>query len=138
MAENDLRQRFYSSAFSMSSHAFSSPNSFLTAFHNLRYFLDSLSLSVLALSIWLLIRLIYCSSSVCISLSESRYSERIILSLSISTHDGRHTFASLMDDAGANEVCIKLIMGHSMRNNVTKEVYTHKTTQQLIDEVNKI
>lgn len=53
-------------------------------------------------------------------------------------HDGRHTFASLMDDAGANEVCIKLIMGHSMKNNVTKGVYTHKTTQQLIDEVNKI
>ena len=40
--------------------------------------------------------------------------------------------------AGANEVCIKLIMGHSMKNNVTKGVYTHKTTQQLIDEVNKI
>lgn len=58
--------------------------------------------------------------------------------LSLKGNDGRHTFASLMDDAGANEVCIKLIMGHSMKNNVTKGVYTHKTTQQLIDEVNKI
>ena len=53
-------------------------------------------------------------------------------------HDGRHTFASLMDNVGANEVCLKLIMGHSMRNDVTKGVYTHKTIPQLIEEVNKI
>ena len=53
-------------------------------------------------------------------------------------HDGRHTFASLMDDVGANDVCIKLIMGHSMKNDVTKGTYTHKSIQQLIDEVNKI
>lgn len=53
-------------------------------------------------------------------------------------HDGRHTFASLMDNVGANEVCLKLIMGHSMRNDVTKSVYTHKTIPQLIEEVNKI
>lgn len=53
-------------------------------------------------------------------------------------HDGRHTFASLMDNAGANEVCLKLIMGHSMKNDVTKGVYTHKTIPQLIEEVNKI
>lgn len=53
-------------------------------------------------------------------------------------HDGRHTFASLMDDVGANDVCIKLIMGHSMRNDVTKGTYTHKTLEQLLAEVNKI
>lgn len=41
--------------------------------------------------------------------------------------NGRHTFASLMDSTGANDVCIKLIMGHSMRNDTTKGVYTHKT-----------
>ena len=40
-------------------------------------------------------------------------------------HDGRHTFASLMDSAGANDVCIKLIMGHSMKNDTTKGTYTH-------------
>lgn len=53
-------------------------------------------------------------------------------------HDGRHTFASMMDDIGANEVCTKLIMGHSMRNDVTKSVYTHKSIDQLIAEVNKL
>lgn len=46
--------------------------------------------------------------------------------------------ASLMDDVGANDVCIKLIMGHSMKNDITKGTYTHKSIQQLIDEVNKI
>ena len=53
-------------------------------------------------------------------------------------HDGRHTFASLMDDIGANDVCVKLIMGHSMKNDVTKGTYTHKTKKQLLAEVNKI
>lgn len=53
-------------------------------------------------------------------------------------HDGRHTFATLMDRAGANEVCTKLIMGHSMRNDITKGTYTHKTVEDLLKEVNKI
>ena len=53
-------------------------------------------------------------------------------------HDGRHTFASLMDSAGANDVCIKLIMGHSMKNDTTKGTYTHKTLEELLTEVNKI
>ena len=53
-------------------------------------------------------------------------------------HDGRHTFASLMDNAGANDVCIKLIMRHSMKGDITKGTYTHKTIKELLAEVNKI
>ena len=53
-------------------------------------------------------------------------------------HDARHTFATMMNNAGANEVCTKLILGHSMRNDVTKGVYTHKTPSDLLLEVNKI
>ena len=53
-------------------------------------------------------------------------------------HDGRHTFATLMDRVGANEVCTKLIMGHSMKNDITKGTYTHKTVEDLLKEVNKI
>ena len=52
-------------------------------------------------------------------------------------HDGRHTFASLMDSAGANDVCIKLIMGHSMKNDTTKGTYTHKTLEELLTEVTR-
>ena len=50
-------------------------------------------------------------------------------------HDTRHTFASLMDSAGANKLCIKRIMGHSAQD-ITDKVYTHKTIQELIDAVN--
>ena len=53
-------------------------------------------------------------------------------------HDGRHTFASLMDSAGANDVCIKLIMGQSMKNDSTKGTYTHKTFEEILAEVNTI
>lgn len=53
-------------------------------------------------------------------------------------HDTRHTFASMMDSAGANIVCTKLIMGHSMHGDVTKSIYTHKTVEELLFEVNKI
>ena len=52
--------------------------------------------------------------------------------------NGRHAFASLMDNAGANDVCIKLIMGHSMKNDTAKGTYTHKTLEELLAEVNKI
>lgn len=53
-------------------------------------------------------------------------------------HDSRHTFATLMNNAGANDVCTKIIMGHSLNNDVTKGVYTHKSISDLLREVNKI
>lgn len=40
-------------------------------------------------------------------------------------HDCRHTFATLADEAGANVISIKRIMGHSSKD-VTEKVYTHK------------
>lgn len=53
-------------------------------------------------------------------------------------HDSRHTFATLMDKAEANEVCTKLIMGHSLKSDITKGIYTHKTVADLLAEVNKL
>ena len=52
-------------------------------------------------------------------------------------HDCRHTFASLMDTAGANKLCIKRIMGHKTQD-LTDRVYTHKDIQELIDAVDLI
>lgn len=52
-------------------------------------------------------------------------------------HDGRHTCATLLDNAGIAPKIIKLILGHSSKD-VTERVYTHKTVQQLIDAINKI
>ncbi|KUO78820.1 MAG: integrase [Desulfosporosinus sp. BRH_c37] len=45
-------------------------------------------------------------------------------------HDCRHTFATLMDNAGANKVSIKRIMGHSSTD-ITDKVYTHKDIEEL-------
>lgn len=52
-------------------------------------------------------------------------------------YDCRHTFATRMDDAGANKLCIKLILGHTI-NDITDKVYTHKKIEQLIEAVNML
>ncbi len=46
------------------------------------------------------------------------------------THDCRHTFATLLDDADANYNAKRRLLGHAA-NNVTDGVYTHKTLVQL-------
>jgi integrase len=63
-------------------------------------------------------------------------------------HDTRYTFAALADNAHMNEICKKIIMGHSVANkdgtafktgdtnDVTSGIYTEKTIKQLVDEVN--
>lgn len=72
------------------------------------------------------------------------------LGLNHSPHDCRYTFAALADAAGMNEICRKIIMGHSVANasgtafktggsgDVTRDVYTEKTIPQLVAEVNKL
>lgn len=52
-------------------------------------------------------------------------------------HDGRHTCATLLDNAEVNDKIIKLILGHKSTD-ITKRVYTHKTQQQLIEAINLI
>lgn len=59
------------------------------------------------------------------------------LQMSHLPHDGRHTFASLMDTAGANKQAIKLIMGH-VSQDITNDVYTHKSKEELLSNVNLI
>lgn len=49
-------------------------------------------------------------------------------------HDTRHTFATRMDDAGANKLSIKLIMGHAIKD-VTDGIYTHKDINKLYEAV---
>lgn len=52
-------------------------------------------------------------------------------------HDGRHTCATLLDNAGVNLKVSQLILGHSARD-ITSRVYTHKTIAQLVEAINKI
>lgn len=49
-------------------------------------------------------------------------------------HECRHTFRSRLDSAGANKVCIDLMMGHKSKE-VGERVYTHKTVQELKDAI---
>lgn len=52
------------------------------------------------------------------------------LSLDHVVHECRHTFRSRLDSAGANQVCIDLLMGHKSKS-VGERVYTHKTVEEL-------
>lgn len=52
-------------------------------------------------------------------------------------HDGRHTCATMLDNAGVNLKVSQLILGHSAKN-ITTRVYTHKTIAQLIEAINRI
>ena len=45
-------------------------------------------------------------------------------------HDTRHTVATLLDNAGANENAKRRILGHA-GGDVTDRVYTHKSLRQL-------
>lgn len=72
------------------------------------------------------------------------------LDMKHSPHDGRYTFAALADNADMNEVCQKIIMGHVVpdkdgknfktgsNENITKGIYTQKTMEELLKEINKI
>lgn len=46
-------------------------------------------------------------------------------------HDCRHTFATLLNNAGANPVSVKRLLGHTSGNDITEKIYTHKDIEQL-------
>lgn len=50
-------------------------------------------------------------------------------------HECRHTFRSRLDSAGANKVCIDLMMGHASKE-IGERVYTHKTIEELREALN--
>lgn len=52
------------------------------------------------------------------------------LNMTHTPHECRHTFRSRLDSAGANKVCIDMLMGHKSKE-VGERVYTHKTVSEL-------
>ncbi len=60
-----------------------------------------------------------------------------IINAKHSTHDCRHTCATLMDNAEVNFNAKRRILGHS-DGDVTDTVYTHKNLKQLRKAINKI
>lgn len=57
--------------------------------------------------------------------------------MSHSPHDTRHTFITLGKHYGMDEYILKIIVGHAI-NDITEKVYTHRTTDELIEEIKKI
>lgn len=53
-------------------------------------------------------------------------------------HDTRHTFITLASNYGMDRYILKAIVGHTQSKDITADVYTHKTIEQYIEEVNKI
>lgn len=45
-------------------------------------------------------------------------------------HECRHTCATMLDNAGANDTAVKRILGHALQG-ITKSVYTHKNLHEL-------
>lgn len=52
-------------------------------------------------------------------------------------HDTRHTFVTKAKQAGLDEYCLKLIVGHAIQD-LTENVYTHRTPAELLQEINKV
>lgn len=52
-------------------------------------------------------------------------------------HDTRHTFISLAKQYEMNEYILKMIVGHTIQD-LTEKVYTHRSFEQVIAEMNKI
>lgn len=59
------------------------------------------------------------------------------LGMSHKPHDTRHTFITLMDEAGVNRTVLKKIVGHNTKKDITDH-YTHKDVQNLLEAVNQI
>lgn len=59
------------------------------------------------------------------------------LGMSHKPHDTRHTFITLMDEAGVNRTVLKMIVGHNTKKDITDH-YTHKNIQNLLEAVNSI
>lgn len=60
-----------------------------------------------------------------------------LLQLKHLPHDGRHTFSTFAKRFKMDELSRKLVMGHKIKD-ITDGVYTHKTPEELLEEVNKI
>ena len=58
------------------------------------------------------------------------------LGLNHTMHDTRHTFVSMMDSAGVQQLTIKKIAGHSSKDITDR--YTHKEIRELVEAVNQL
>lgn len=60
-----------------------------------------------------------------------------LLNMEHKPHDTRHTYVSLLTEAGVDERIIKKIVGHKGKS-VTETVYTHLDLEIKLEAINKI
>ncbi len=77
-----------------------------------------------------------CNDSKCKLMSYYSIWNKIMkqVNLQHTPHECRHTFRTMLDNAGGNKVCIDLLMGHKSQG-TGERVYTHKTIEQLKDTI---
>lgn len=63
---------------------------------------------------------------------------RIGITTKHTPHDCRHTFNSMLDDAGINKYIRKMLMGHTLGKDTIDKRYTHKELKQLRDAIESI
>lgn len=70
---------------------------------------------------------------------EDRFKKFMVeLNMNHIPHDTRHTFATKLDELNFSESIIKRLMGHSLSNDVTNDVYIHKSAAALYKEISKL
>lgn len=67
----------------------------------------------------------------------TKYQQAMVNEWDHNPHDTRHTFVSLLTEAGVDSRLIKKLVGHAT-NDVTENVYTHVSLETLLEAVNKI
>lgn len=60
------------------------------------------------------------------------------LNMNHTPHDCRHTFSWLCDTYGVDTISKHMLMGHSLGKDVEAKIYSHRTLEQLTEEINKI
>jgi len=61
-----------------------------------------------------------------------------LLTMNHTPHDTRHTFATKCDEIDIPLPVIKILMGHSLANDVTNNVYIHMCIEKLSSYIEKI
>ena len=66
--------------------------------------------------------------------------DKLMTSLNIdhTPYDTRHTFSTKLWEIGTSDTDIKVLMGHSLANDVTNNVYIHRTINHLNEVINKL
>ena len=53
-------------------------------------------------------------------------------------HDTRHTFATRCEEVGITDTELKALLGHSFSNDVTNNIYIHRSSERMLEIIKKL